>query len=614
VSLEPTEWTEELFDAFAAPDNFCQGLQSIYVKAGYYKDMGTGEPILIESTKIIRDALGIIIRKDIERYDYRRAGAPPDRYHRETWSTCRIPGFPTGATLKKINEETTRFYCFGAGLMAGGWKQLARLREVAGYVCYDKHPTDAAVSADGLARLAARGMNTAGPAGLVVDSARPLIQALGEGTVIDQTDAPQTAVWLDPYWTERDLVLDEPDKRTTWVVSKDHTRDALPDIEGPIFTPKPGWRYRLPVPIDPPTLAGRALDVTDAGNQLTISGGGATLHATDNPVHIPPERYRLERRVVSEPSRSASGDPLGLWDPDPGATEPSTLWSESGATDYAGGASSSTPAQTGYSEPGDTSEPTVEDWTVVAELRNETDPGQASWVDPDVLSSGEYSYRARAIIGEEESEPSNTVTLAYAGTSTSGMMRVRVRRAHDGSLELDILAPVDPHLPGPTGTDDVLDYGETVILDPVHAAVAGVTGAGATDGDTVIDPVDLGDDIVGSGDDALGLLDPELPADDTETTDAEELAEEIALRQFARDQEAGLEVDITLTHPLLGLERGQWIQLPAIDWKTLGNDLIISTAIDTDPWMIDGFSLGLSRTSESELSGLDSMVLYLVEP
>lgn len=87
----------------------------------------------------------------------------------------------------------------------------------------------------------------------------------------------------------------------------------------------------------------------------------------------------------------------------------------------------------------------------------------------------------------------------------------------------------------------------------------------------------------------------------------------MARRLFARSREPKLSARVTLTMPLLGLERGQQVALDAITWQTFGNGLVISSETVPDTWLLDGFALGVSRGADGKLE-LRQATLTLAEP
>jgi hypothetical protein len=266
-------------------------------------------------------------------------------------------------------------------------------------------------------------------------------------------------------------------------------------------------------------------------------------------------------------------DPAGWW---PDTSE--RLWQDTSVEDISGNPTDPLPAQTAYTEPGDVTEPEpmVEDWAEVAELVNLGEwwqEGYATWVDTDVISGTSYEYRAVAMIGEDSSAPGPVARVDFHGTTSGAGFTSRVRRAEDGSVEVDVLAPEDTGLLP-------LEYGETLVFDPV--------------------PVDLVD--------LVDMTDP----DGDYYEDLVDTLEELAQAVVARDRKEGLQARLELGFPLLVLERGQEIVVGAVEWLTTGNSLQIGSETVPDAWVLDGFRLALSRGSDGQLSDVD-MTLDLVE-
>lgn len=582
MSLIATRWTgPHVLEDVSDPDVLTEGVGSLTILAGFYDDPATGQSWLIEQTRTVTNHAGTIIRRDIERYVYEVAGGPPLEYHRETWGAVYLPRVNPGRGFFKLEEERTRFYPW-TGFAAGA--NLSRKRELAGYVIYDMKPAPAALTADAIDRLEERGYSAEAVAGMplhrVIDSGRLWRDAYLGSEVVDDEDTPQIAIWVDPVETEIDLVYTEPDKYTIYTVTKSCLRPGETSVDGPRFQRKESWQYTIPVPIDPPVVVatGQAESI-----RVHVRGGGATISSTiGDDVRVPPERYRLQRRLTSGTDRDPGEDPFGMYDTDPATFMPPTggaLWQDTGVGDFSGTPADPLPAQTSYTEPGDVTEPTplVEDWSEVADLVNLGQwwqEGYADWVDTDVVNGSTYEYRAVAMIGEDSSPPGPSDTVTYGGTTGAAGYVTRVRRAEDGSVEVDVLAPEDTALLP-------LEYGETLVFDPVPIDLKDLVDMTADDGAYY-------DDLI----DTLG---------------------ELATAVIARDRREGLQARLELGFPLLVLERGQEIALDAVEWTTTGNGLQITSETVPDAWILDGFRLAVGRGSDGKLSNVD-MSLDLVEP
>jgi hypothetical protein len=262
---------------------------------------------------------------------------------------------------------------------------------------------------------------------------------------------------------------------------------------------------------------------------------------------IPADKYNVYRMKIDEPDRDADDDPYERWDTPPAAEGPRSLMTNTDVTDYAGGAAEAVPAPTSYSEPGDVDPPDegVETaFELIATVDNEninrrSDRGYGEFIDEDVVANGEYEYYATAIIADSESPDSNHVRVT-AGDTTPHRMRMRI---FDDGRGADILPPDDPDLPPD-------DYGEVEEFDiPV-------------------------DDIV-----------PIMP--------------DIGERQFEATGPDYI-VDIEVLLPLLGLEYGQTVQTPTVQWDAWANDIHLETETDTDDWMLVGFTLKVTRSKSGK--------------
>lgn len=557
MALVPNSYTEQTLDEYDAPEEFAEAVGSVTVVCGWYKSPAFDEPILLEKTTTVRNHVGHVNRRDEEQWFYNRAGAPPTEYHRDTYGRAYLPGSGYGYTFGSapVLLERVREVFHPWTLFQPGAANLSRRRSVAGFVVYDLRAVDKPLEAEEVEELEARDRNPEGPGDIIVDSARPWHQAIKLGEIIRDPDAPQRAIWRNPYESETELVFEEPDRFSVFTVRKDHLRDGPAEVDGPDYQKKDDFVYSLPVDIDPPDLA--AKNAADVGIRLEVRGGGADLDP-----YVTPQRYRIERLTASEPARDTNPDPWELYeDGSAPASSRAVGIVETSATDYSGAPSSSTPEDSGHVEPGDDSEPEEEAWTVIVELENAAppeDPGFAATIDGDVVSGGTYVYRAVAIIGAEESAPSSAVRVTYGGQSRSSSIRVRGRNV-EGAAEVDALAPFDGELPP--------DYGEVVVFD-------------------------------------------EFPFEADDFDDALELGEEVARRQFAETRDSALELELETTEPLIILERGQLIQTPAVAWSTTGNGLVLTTETEARAWRLDGFRFHVRRSGD----GLDAgTVLYLTE-
>ena len=552
MPLSISRWTEDVLKGFDPAAPYCEATGSVVVRAAWHDDPATGQSVLVGTERVVLNQQGTMTHSDVEEWDYTVAGAPPDEYRREIYATVYLPGLWRG--LYHVQSERTVYYPWST--FQPGKANLSYRRTISGIVIYDMNPLPVPLTLEERKKLEDRGQNPDGPVGLLVDSARRWDEATDRGEIVEESSAMQVSKKVEPFTTEIEQVFEEPDKWTIYHGKKNHLRPG-PMIWGPPeHRKKESWTYRLPVPVTPPVLK-LTID-GDNGVRIEIEGGGATV----NSVKIPSESYRLLRRTVSEPDRSAEDDPFGLWSTPPAASSPARMWIDTDTTELDGTPASSLPSQESYDEPGDTSDPDTEGWRLIAEPENDAGPrddGRAVVLDDDVLSTAVYEYVATAIIGRDESAPSERVQITYGGASHTSRIRTHVRRADDGSLEIDVVAPLDPAFP---------EYGDTVIFEDL----------------------------------------PILLYEDT----AEDFGDELGLRHFADDRRERLEPEIKTTIPLITLERGQRVKIPKIEWTTTGNGLIITSETEQKTFELDGFRLGFTRQPDGKLT-VDSSDLYLVE-
>lgn len=568
MPLVPNRWTEDPITAFEPPDDLCEGTASLKVRLGFYDAPGQ-ETFLIEEERTWLSHTGRVLRRETIAWEYEIAGAPPTRYTRELYADVYLPKVSGRGAPKLVEREVATYYPWTNWDRKGG---LSAVKKLSGYVIYDRKPTDTARTADELASLADKGHNTTGGNRLIVSSARLWSEALHSGRIIEAADSPQQAVWVEPVETEAEVVVDQANTYLVYRWRQNHIRGGDVEIDGPEQREKPSYTYRLPVAVEPPSV-----DVGGAGDdglRIEITGGGATVST----IRVHPERYRLERRVISEPARTQDEDPYALWNTDPVAPgSAARIWSDTAVTTTAGvPVASSKPSQTSYTEPGDTTEEEDDGWVVVAEPANAApagDEGSAAVTDGEVVNSGVYEYRAVAVIGSDESPPSTPVRYTYTGGDRASSIRVRVREVtvgdRAGETEVDILAP-DPAIAiDPDALGDWSDeYGEVVILDVPTSYE--------------------GDDLTAFG-------------------------EAVGTRWFEETRTAKTAAEITLAGPLLGLDRGMLVATPTHEWTTTGNGLRITSELTARDWVVDGWSATFRRGASGELDTVRT-VLKVLEP
>jgi hypothetical protein len=542
MGLVPNTFSKSVFDGGPPQDDWTEGMGSVAVEVGWYKNPTLpDEEIMIERTKTVTNQLGTEIRRDEERWEYDVPGAPPIRYDHTIYSRVFLPGL--GRALRKVQEETHYFWAFSP-LTDGD--NLGRTRVVNAYVVYDT-PEDPTKNATGeqLAKVAEAGYQGGTFADRLLSSGKLWSDAQFSEMIVQEEGHPQATKWIEGVIMEHEMVEEEFDKWTIWNAKKDALRSAGVEWEGPKYIRKESYRYKLPVPLQPPTIAAGA---TADGINIEITGGGAEINNTyfgpSGTFYVRPEKYHVYRKIVTEPDRSEDPNLYGWWDTPPAAEGRRSILTNTDVTDFAGAPASALPSQEGWSEPHD---PDPEDQPPEAEFRRiatvdntmgKDDEGYAEFLDTDCEDTAEYEYYATAVYHTQESTDSNHETVTFSGTGS------RSYRIIDGDDAVDAIAPDDPLYPE-------LDFGEVLEFD--------------------------------------------LPAEDPY-----DYAEEIADRQFAANRSQDFRIRLTVLHPLLGLEWGQRIGLPNVQWDTYANALHLETETDSDEWMLVGFQRNIQRTPDGK--------------
>jgi hypothetical protein len=521
-------------------------------------DPRTGEETLIEKIRTAVSWYGRIIDRVAEEWEYAFPGSAPVSYSKTVHGRAYLPEVNTGRNLILLETEKAEFLPFTS--LQPGKGELSSLRILSGYAIYNTHQERQTINPATGEKLEARDQYPIGPARLIVDSARSWREAIDEASIVEQPGTPQIAKWVDPMIVTTEITIEEIDKFITYRTIHNRLRPGPAEEEGPIVKRKDDFRYRLPVEIHPPTIEAT---VSDATVRIEVRGGGAEMSYQ----FLPPERYRIFRRITDEPSRGSSPDPYDRWLDEPPRSPPRVIVLSPVITDLSGTPRSPLPPpiSIGEEEPGDTSEPTDDGWTVIATVDNAgggEEEGHATVTDEDLLNGASYEYTATAIIGADESAPAEPAAITFGGPTRESRIKVRTGRDDDGVIEVDVLAPEDPDGPG-----DV--YGETVAFD--------------------------------------------IPAVGYEDGTAQEVAEEIANRQFVKTREPKMRARVVVNAPLTGIERGQKVTLPTVQWKTVGNELILEQETESDPWILDGFTKRF-RASAEGLTEFEATELELIEP
>lgn len=543
MALNANAFTTSVLDPGPDQVEWTEGLGSVTVRIGHYKNLSRpDEEIMIDREKTVTNQYGHAIRKDIEYWHYDVPGAPPLRYERTTYAYLFLPGL--GRAFRKVEEETQYFWAFSA---LTDEDNLGRTRIVNAYVVYDlpEDPT-AAASAEGKEKTQDKGMRPGTTRDRIVSSGKLWSEANLDGAIVEDATVAQTTVWIDGVIVEQDLVEEEFDKWTKWKIKKNALRPGGVEWEGPEYTRKESYTYKLPVPLQPPKLSGKN---SANGIVIDLEGGGAKImngyFGPRGTYHVAPEQYYIYRKVAVEPTRQPDDDLEGWWETPPAAGARRVILENTAVTDYAGNPASPLPLTTSYDEPHDPDpepEPRDTAFSRIAEVDNingKDDEGAATFLDTDVEETGQYEYYATAVYGTQESSDSNHETVTFGGGGT------RKHRIISKPYVVDVIAADDPGFP-----DE--DFGEIV------------------DFDLPIDPED----------------------------DEEGIVDDIADRQFAMNREADFSITLTVLHPILGLEWGQKVKLPVIEWDTYGNMLHMVTQTEDDVWMLIGFQRSIMRNKD----------------
>lgn len=559
MALVPNYWTDTVIDVpfdEANQSEWTERLRTVSIRSGFYRAPNQGpakgrsasgdDSILIDKRTSVTNQYGWELRRDEEDWTYEVVNGPPMAYNRTTYSNCYLPGIGIGHAVRKVEEEKTDYFTF-TPLTDGD--NLGRIRRISAYVIYTRpiDPTKSA-SAESKAKAQERGMTDGQLEDRVVSTGKLWSEATRDGTVVPELDAAQTTKWVDGVIEEHDIVEEQIDRWIVWTVVKNALRPGHVEIRGPRDVKKEAFVYKFPFPIEPPTIKGFP---SNDGIKIEVSDGGArwTTPYFRQEISIPPDKYNIYRKKVSEPARDAEDDLYDWWETAPTAEGTRSIITNTAVKDFAGAAADPVPTPTSYTEPHDVDPPDEGTETVfelIATVDNENverrwDKGYAEHLDADVVATADYEYYATAIIADSESPDSEHVTVT---APASRNQRLTIRTFDDGR-GADAVAPDDPNLP-----DD--DFGEVEEF--------------------------------------------EVP-----TEDIDDVIDDIVERQFAAN-EPGFQIDLEVLMPLLGLEYGQTIETPTIQWEAFGNQLELETETDGEEWMLVGFNMRFARTKDGRWS------------
>lgn len=558
MALVPNFWTDTMLDVPMTPNEWTESLGSMAIRSGYYKGAGQGsskgrsssgdDSILLEKLQTLTNQYGSVMRRDDENWSYEVVNGPPQEYNRVTEWGGYLPGI--GRALRVVEREKTIYWAFTPWTDGDN---LGRTRLISAYCVYDlpvEPDEDATVSQKQKAIDA--GMIPGNKQNLILATGRVWSEGNKNSSFVEQAGAPQMVKWVDEVIVEHDVVEEQPDRWLIWTIIKNKLKPQEVQVKGPRDIKKTGFIYQYPYPIDPPKL-----DVSNRseGIHCEVKGGGSEIinkyFGLSGSIQIPADKYNIYRRKVTDPPRTGDPDLYDWWDVAPPLPSERKIITNTAATLLDGSPTtppnSTLPAQTSYAEPGDDSEPEEPYETafeLIATVTNEKveqryDSGYAEFYDQDVVDGAEYEYYATALIAEAESPDSNHELITYSGPEHH---HHRLGLFEGGA---EATAPEDPQIPD-------TDYGEVEEHDV---------------------PVDV------------------------DEGDLEEVIEEVAERTFAKN-EPDFRIDVDVLIPLLGLEYGQMVELPVIDWEVYSNGLHVSQETENDDWMLVGFKMDFSRNPD----------------
>lgn len=568
MALVATLWLDSVITVPMEANEWTEALGSMAIHSGYYKAPGQGsskgrsaggdDSILIEQHKTLTNQYGTIMREDDEEWTYEVAGGPPLEYNRETRWSGYLPG--KGRGLRKVETEKTLYWTFTPWTDGDN---LGRTRLISAMCVYDMPvEPDEDASAEAKDKATAAGLVPGSKQNLILQTGRIWSEGNKNSSFVENVGAPQMVKWVDEVVVEHDVVIEQPDRWMIWTVIKNKLKPQDVQIKGPRDIKKTGFAYQYPYPIDPPKIS---LSNRSAGIFIEVKGGGSTIKnpyfGDSGTIDIPADKYNIYRKKVTDPPRTGDPDLYDWYDVDPPLPSQRKIISNTAATLLDGSPTtppnSTLPAQTSYSEPGDDSEPEEPEETtfeLIATVDNlnverRSDFGFGEFFDQDVVDGAEYEYYATALIAESESPDSNHEQITYSGPEHH---HHRLGLFEGGA---EATPPVDPEIP-----DD--DYGEIEEFD--------------------------------------------VPLD-TEEGDLPELMDEIAPRIFAQN-EPDFRIDMDVLIPLLGLEYGQTVEMPVIDWEVYANGLHVSQETENDDWMLVGFRMDFARDKDGSWGSQRTML------
>ncbi len=526
-----------------------------------HPDLGKKVTLLIDQTCSTINVNGEEVGREVEHWNYETASEYPTWHRKDTYQLAWIPGVNHRASLILVQTEYTEYWYDSP--LPSGTPCSRRLTE--GYVVYNLAPTEYVVDATGKAKLDAKGQKVpAGPVRKVPGTQRAWDAGITQQGIVEAPDENQCAYW-ERIELEQEIVREDMQRTVRWSWKHDYLT-GLTTSSGPDESVKDPLSWELPIKPDAPRLSLR--DPAAGATALLLEGGDAHIRQ-QFPVlserTIRCASWVIFRRATVPPTVTGTDDRFDLKDtklPTTCIEGPVTL---AAAVDYAGAPASPVPAPISYSEPEDPTPDPAPSWEQVAEVENTTaadapGPSRGIFVDDTTEGGATYEYYAVATLGTEGSDDSNHVTAACPAAAGVSALKVATRSRTGGGMEIVVTAPPDPciTLPEIGGIGDV--FGDTEVYD-IPAALSSIDGVTGWES---------------------GLL-----------TKANDLGKAVGLATLSRET-TRMVADVD-TVPLLMIQRGQLVRLPALTHDVWGNGIHLTTEVTDVLWCVQGFQFKASR-------------------
>lgn len=587
MSLAKTRTTTYTTSEFVEPADLTIGVGTVTVTIDWWDAPVVGYSLMLRRETVQTRRDGIVTYRTVETWDYDGLFVGdhqvPMSLRKQVYARVWLPGVNWRERLQLVEESRTT-YDYATEFSEGPLKSRT---VTAGYVIYDlaaeqwDGDTPTPDGSTARAHLDARGQKPpAGSTRVIPDTARSWRSAIGQAAIVEERQANQLALWVDPFEETREDVEIDGQIIRRWRTRHDYLT-GLTEVDGPSEERKPGLVGEFPFEVAPPQIS--ATDAQNAGVRVEIRGGGAVIEqwvGVMAPVRrtqkIAPDVYAVYRRVVARGPRTYTGDPYTIVSPPPprGPGWPRSELLD--VQDLTGASTVPIPPAEPDTEPETPTIPDAEVWQHVGDVKNSADPnaeGHATIYDREVEAGWTYEYFATARIKEQVSGESNHESVTYTGPlSFRSTIGVRIVPGHT-DITLDIVMPPDPIVDDLGIVDGATGWGEVLTIDPLPAILDTASGETvAIDGSS------------GYGDGNPGAWTGGC------ITDAVDLGRAIGLRQGLRNRDRDA-VHVTLAAPILGMDRGQAVTLPDMPWKTAGAGVVMraQALASSATWVIEGY-------------------------